>query len=201
MQLPRPVTKGTVSLEQAVHQRRTVRSFSSRAIEVQQLSQLLWAAQGITGNDGFKRASPSAGALYPMNVYVVIGEGGVTHLAAGVYRYEPMAHQLPLVTGGDLRNAVAEASLGQRWMAQAPLAFVITAVYDRARGKYGKRSVRYTMIEAGHIGQNIFLQAEAQGLKAGIVGAFNDREITRVTGIPPSHEPLLVMPAGYRSRI
>jgi SagB-type dehydrogenase family enzyme len=201
MQLPRPAAKGTVTVEQALHQRRTVRSFSSRAIGIHQLSQLLWAAQGVTAIDGFKRAAPSAGALYPMDLYVVIGADGVTDLEEGVYRYEPGAHEVSIVTRGDLREAVAEASLGQRWMARAPLSCLITAEYDRARVKYGQRGRRYAMIEAGHIGQNIFLQAEALGLKAGIVGAFHDRKIAQVTGIPPDHEPLLIMPVGFGHRI
>lgn len=199
MKLPPPKTAGTVSVEQAVHQRRTVRSFSPQPLALDALSQLLWAAQGITGSRGFKRAAPSAGALYPMDVYAVCGEAGIENAAAGVYRYHPGIHALSLITRGDKLRAVADAALSQMWMARAPLNIVITAEYERARGKYGKRSLRYAMIEAGHIGQNIFLQAQALGLKAGIVGAFHDRELIRVLGTPSSHEPLLVMPVGYGS--
>jgi len=200
MKLPPPRTTGTVSVEQAVHQRRTVRSFSAHPLALDALSQLLWAAQGITGSRGFKRAAPSAGALYPMDVFAVTGEAGIDSVGAGVYRYAPGDHALSLIARGDLRKALAEAALSQMWMARAPLNLVITAEYARARGKYGERSLRYAMIEAGHIGQNIFLQAEALGLKAGIVGAFHDRDLVRVMGTPPTHDPLLVMPVGYGAR-
>ena len=197
MKLPNPKTEGTVSVEQAISQRRTVRSFSSDPLDVNQISQLLWSLQGITAKGGFKRAAPSAGALYPMDGYVVVGRDSVKQLDAGVYHYGPQGHLLSLLTGEDLRVALARASLSQIWMARAPINVVITAEYQRATVKYRKRGVRYAMIEAGHIGQNLFLQAEALGLKAGIVGAFRDNEIVRLLKLPTSHEPLLIMPVGY----
>lgn len=198
MKLPKPATKGEVSLERTIKNRRTIRSFTPRQLKLEQCSQLFWAAQGITGDRGFKRAAPSAGALYPMDIYAVVGEDSVEGLKAGVYHYEPGDHAISLVSEGDLRNDVASASLYQMWMAKAPLNFVITAEYDRITIKYGKRGIRYARIEAGHIGQNIFLQAEALNLGAGIVGAFNDEDLIRVMNIPRSHEPLLVMPVGYK---
>ena len=197
MNLPPPKTTGTISVEQAVHQRRTVRSFSAHPLALDALSQLLWAAQGITGSRGGKRAAPSAGALYPMDVYAVTGEGGIDSLGAGVYHYVPGEHALSLIARGDLRMAIAKAALSQQWMIQAPLNLVITAEYARVGRKYGRRAQRYAMIEAGHIGQNVFLQAEALGLKAGIVGAFQDADLIQVLQIPGAHEPLLAMPVGY----
>jgi len=199
MKLPPAKTEGTVTVEQAIRRRRTVRAFISKPLDLHQLSQLLWAAYGITGGGGFKRAAASAGALYPMDVYVVTGKEGVAQIEAGVYRYEPIGHMLSRVLSGDLREALSTASLSQSWMAKAPVNFVITAEYHRATAKYGERGVRYAMIEAGHITQNLFLQAEALGLKAGIVGAFRDNEIIRVVNIPSSHEPLLIMPIGYQA--
>ena len=197
MKLPDPKTKGTASVEQAISQRRTVRSFKSDPLDLNQISQLLWSLQGITANGGFKRAAPSAGALYPMDVYAVVGSNSIKQLDAGVYHHKPQGHLLSFVTGDDLRVPLAKASLSQIWMARAPINVVITAEYQRVAVKYRKRGVRYAMIEAGHIGQNLFLQAEALGLKAGIVGAFRDNEIIRVLKIPTSHEPLLIMPVGY----
>jgi SagB-type dehydrogenase family enzyme len=198
MTLPPPKAEGQISVEQAIKARRTVRSFGSRSLTLDQLSQLLWAAQGITEDGGYKRAAPSAGALYPMDVYAVVGADLLKGVAAGVYRYVPTGHKISLIWEGDIRKELAKAALSQMWIADAPLDLVITAQYDRAASKYGKRAVRYAMIEAGHIGQNIFLQAEALGLGAGIVGAFDDKDVIRVMKIPKDHEPLLIMPVGYR---
>lgn len=197
MKLPPPQTKGRITVEEALEQRRTVRAYQSRALKLSQLSQLLWAAQGLTGNSGYKRAAPSAGALYPMDVYAVLGQDSVAQMEAGVYRYEPQKHALSEIARQDVKDAVAKAALWQMWTAKAPVNLIITAEYSRVTGKYHKRGERYAMIEAGHIGQNIFLQAEALGLKAGIVGAFRDHALKRVLKIPPSHEPLMIMPVGY----
>ena len=197
MKLPQPRTEGVLSVEEAIGQRRTVRSFSPQKLHGDQLSQLLWAAQGTTGHGAFKRAAPSAGALYPMDVYAVVGAESVSRVEAGIYHFEPGKHALSLVNPGDARDAVARACLSQMWMAKAPLHLVVTAEYRRTTGKYGNRGVRYAMIESGHIGQNIFLQAEALGLKAGIVGAYNDEKLMEVMTLPRTHEPLLVMPIGY----
>lgn len=198
MQLPDPTTDGDVSLERTIHQRRTVRSFNSKALTLKQLSQLLWAAQGITGPGGFKRTAPSAGALYPMDIYGAVGGGCIGTLNPGVYLHDPAPHSFSLTQGGDVRRDIAMASLGQMWMSYAPITFVITAEYSRIMGKYGQRGVRYAMIEAGHIGQNIFLQSQAMGLEAGIVGAFEDQKVIQVMGIKKTHEPLLLMPVGYK---
>jgi len=197
MQLPDPITVGNVSLEMTIHQRRTNRSFHSKALTLKQLSQLLWAAQGITEPGGFKRAAPSAGALYPMDIYGAVGGGCIETLNPGVYLYDPGNHYFSLIQEGDSRRDIAMASLGQVWMSYAPITFVITAEYSRIMGKYGQRGVRYAMIEAGHIGQNIFLQSQALGLEAGIVGAFADQKVIQVMGIKGTHEPLLLMPVGY----
>jgi SagB-type dehydrogenase family enzyme len=137
--------------------------------------------------------------LYPLDVYIVAGEMGVADLSAGVYHYIPSDHRIEHVTSGDKREALAIASLNQMWMAVPPLNFVITAEYSRISSKYGERGGRYAMIEAGHVGQNIFLQAEALGLGAGIVGAFEDIKVINILGIPKKHEPLLIMPIGYRA--
>ncbi len=198
MRLPDPMIDGDVSLERTIHQRRTIRSFDSKALTLKQLSQLLWAAQGITGAGGFKRAAPSAGALYPMDIYGVVGRDCIEKLDAGIYLYEPADHSISLVKEGDFRRDVAIASLGQMWMAHAPLSLVITAEYSRITVKYRQRGIRYAIIEAGHIGQNIFLQSEAMGLAAGIVGAFEDQEVIQVMGGKKTHEPLLIMPVGYK---
>jgi len=198
MRLPDPTIDGNVSLEMTIHQRRTVRSFGSKTLTLTQFSQLLWASQGVTDPGGFKRAAPSAGALYPIDIYGAVGEDCVEGLHPGIYLYDPAIHSLSLTQQGDARKGIAVASLGQIWMSYAPITFVITAEYSRITGKYGQRGIRYAMIEAGHIGQNIFLQSQALGLEAGIVGAFQDREVIQIMGIKSTHEPLLIMPVGYK---
>ena len=199
MILPRPDNKGSLSVEEAIKRRRTVRSFSSITLKKEDLSQILYAAQGITEDRGFKRSAPSGGALYPLDVYIVVGEKGVVDLNAAVYRYVPSDHSIEHVTSGDKKEELGRASLNQMWMAAPPLNFVITAEYSRISSKYSERGGRYAMIEAGHVGQNIFLQAEALGLGASIVGAFEDIKVVNVLGIPKKHEPLLIMPVGYRA--
>ena len=198
MNLPKPRLDGSVSVEKAIKARRTVRSFSPRQLTPEQVSQLLWAAQGITQDGGFKRASPSAGALYPMDVFVVVGHEAVRSAAPGIYHYEPRPHATSLLAEGDHRDELARAALSQLWMAKAPLNVVICAQYDRITPKYGPRGERYAAMEAGHIAQNIFLQACALGLDAGIVGAFTDVEVKRVLKLDAAMEPHLLMPVGYR---
>jgi SagB-type dehydrogenase family enzyme len=136
--------------------------------------------------------------LYPMDIYAVVGRAGVEGLQPGIYHYEPEGHTISLLLEGDLREYLASASLHQMWMARAPLYLVVTAEYSRITSKYGERGVRYALMEAGHVSQNIFLQAEALGLGAGIVGAFHDDEVIQVMKILRSHEPLLMMPVGNR---
>ena len=196
--LPKPSFDGKVSVEKAIKGRRTVRDFRGKSLSLNHLSQLVWAGQGITDLLENKRAAPSGGALYPLDIYILVGENGVERMKGGVYRYLTKEHSLLPIAKGDRRKEIALASLSQMWMAQAPIIFIITAEYRRITGKYGERGIRYALIEVGHVGQNLFLQAEALGLGAGIVGAFNDTEVSNIAGLPPKHEPLLIMPVGYK---
>ena len=196
--LPKPSLDGKVSLEKAIKGRRTIRDFKERPLSLNHLSQLLWAAQGITDPKEGKRAAPSGGALYPLDVYLIMGENGVEGMEASIYRYLPEKHSISLLSKGDRRKEIATASLWQMWMAKAPVIFIITAEYRRITEKYGERGTRYALMEVGHVGQNLFLQAEALGLGAGIVGAFNDADVSKVMDSPPQHEPLLIMPVGYK---
>lgn len=196
--LPKPSLDRKVSVEKAIKQRRTIRDFQERTLSLDHLSQLVWSAQGITDSTRGRRAAASGGALYPLDIYVLTGENGVEKMEAGVYHYSPKEHSVLPIAKGDRRREIASASLSQMWMAKAPVIFVITVEYKRITGKYGERGVRYALIEVGHVGQNLFLQAEALGLGAGIVGAFNDSEVSKVVGVPAEHEPLLIMPVGYK---
>jgi SagB-type dehydrogenase family enzyme len=198
--LPEQKTKGPLSLEEILASRRTRRDFQAKPLLLEEFAQLLWSAQGITGADGTLRSAPSGGALYPLDVYAVVGEASVQGLNAGVYRYLPSQHGLEQVASTDLRANMAQACLGQTWMAGAPVSLVLTAEYGRIERKYGARGRRYALIEVGHAGQNIFLQAEALGLGAGIVGAFDDAGLARALHLPRAHEPLIVMPVGHTKK-
>lgn len=197
IRLPRPDTDGPLSVEGAIAARRSVRAFAGEPVSLGALAQLLWAAQGVTGADGFKRAAPSAGAKYPIELFVVAGE--VLGLPAGVYHYEPAEHVLTLVSGGDRRGALCDAALSQDWVRRAPLALLITAVYERTMEKYGARGVRYVHIEAGAVAENVYLQAESLGLGTTFVGAFSDEDVKEFLG-GAGVEPLGVMPMGARER-
>ncbi|MCL4503884.1 MAG: SagB/ThcOx family dehydrogenase [Deltaproteobacteria bacterium] len=197
MKLPPPSYKGNVSVEEALKARRTVREFAARSLDLQQVSQLLWGADGLSDDRGHRTAA-SAGATYPLEIYLVAGERGVADLPAGVYRYLVKEHALEPGLRGDLRNAVARASLNQTWMTHAPVIMIIAAEYRRCTQRYGERGIMYTHMESGHAGTNIFLQAEALGLGAGIVGAFEDKGLGQTLQLPKEQVPLLVMPVGYK---
>jgi SagB-type dehydrogenase family enzyme len=192
--LPAPRTRGTLSLEEALQRRRSVRAFATDGLSLAELAQLLWAAQGITSRSG-GRTAPSAGALYPLEVYVAVGE--VAGLERGVYRYVPQGHRIELVATGDRRSALAAAALGQRWFEEAPAVIVFTAVYERITGKYRERGVRYAQLEAGHAAENLLLEVTALGLGAAVVGAFEDGRVREVLGLPASVEPLELVPVGW----
>jgi SagB-type dehydrogenase family enzyme len=144
------------------------------------------------------RTAASAGATFPLEIYLVVGERGVADLAPGIYRYRPQDHALELTVKGEARPAVARASLNQSWMTEAPVMLVMAAEFKRCTARYGERGVMYTHMEVGHVGTNIFLQAESLGLGAGIVGAFEDKGVSQALKLPGHHEPLLVMPVGYK---
>lgn len=193
--LPVPRVDGDVALERTLAERRSVRDFATGALSLQQVGQLLWAAQGITNKDGM-RTAPSAGALYPLEIYVTVGE--VSDLAAGVYRYEPAAHRLVRVAERDMRGELCAAALDQACVAEGAAVFVFTAVEQRTTRKYGRRGVRYVHIEVGHAAQNLMLQATALGLGGVTVGAFDDGAVARVLVLPDGEAPLYLVPVGRR---
>ncbi len=197
VKLPPPDFRGKVSVEETLKARRTVRHFAARALDLKQVSQLLWGTDGVSDPRGF-RTAPSAGATFPLELYLVAGERAVSGLNPGVYHYLPGEHALELTVKGDLRAPVARASLHQTWMAEAPVMVVIAAEYRRCTARYGDRGIRYTHMEVGNASQNLFLQAGALGLGAGIVGAFDDQTLSQTLNLPRDHAPLLVMPVGYK---
>ena len=197
LQLPKPSLEGEVSVEKAIKGRRSVRSFGEEPLDLKEVSQLMLAAQGITDPARNYRAAPSAGATYPLEVYLVAGSNGVNGLGEGVFLYEPGPHQLEKVLTGDRQPSLREAALGQGPVSDAPANIVITAVYERTKRRYGARGERYVHMEAGHVGQNLYLQAEALGLGMVVIGAFEDDQVKKVLELPEERNPLYVIPIGH----
>ena len=188
MALPKPRLQGDISLEATLAQRRSVRSFTEEELTLEEISQLLWAAQGMTAAWG-GRTAPSAGALYPLEVYVAT--------ANGLYHYVPQGHKVIIESQDDLRPKLWEAGLKQDAIRDAAAVFVITAIHERTAKKYGGRAERYVKLEAGHACQNILLQAVALHLGAAPIGAFYDDQVQAALSLPPDHEPLYLIPVGH----
>ena len=191
--LPAPCLDGGFSLEHALRERRSLREFGKTALTREEISQLLWAAQGITSRDGL-RTAPSAGALYPLELYLVAGM--VRDLDSGIYKYAPGGHKLVKIVAGDRRRELASAAHGQDCVADAAAVLVFAAAERRTTRKYGSRGVRYVHIETGHAAQNVFLQATALGLGAVVVGAFDDDRLRETLKLPEGEAPLYLMPLG-----
>ena len=191
--LPKSSTNSEHSLETLLQQRRSVRDYQPSALNLKHLGQLMWAAQGINHPEGL-RTAPSAGALYPLELYVV--SGNVEGLVPAVYHYDVQDHSLNKTIDGDLRKPLARAALNQTWLADAAAVITFTVVYDRTTRKYGQRGKRYVDIEVGHAAQNLFLQAEAIGLGTVVVGAFDDEAISNTLRLPVDTKPIILMPVG-----
>ncbi len=196
VKLPEPRRQGELSVEEALQKRRSIREYAPGPLKLEDVAQILWSAQGFNDPAGY-RTAPSAGALYPLEVYLVVGD--VSDLPAGVYHYRPRPHDLVLVKSGDLRRPLFSASLRQECVRDAPAVLAIAGVYERTARKYGKRARRYVQMEVGHAAQNVYLQAAANGLATVIVGAFDDGDVQKVLGLQVDHEILALMPLG-RSR-
>jgi SagB-type dehydrogenase family enzyme len=188
--LPAPAESGALPLEQALRRRRSIREYTSRPLSAREIGQLLWAAQGVTSSEGF-RTAPSAGALYPLEVYVAT--------AQGFYHYEPTGHRLTQRSSRDLRPALQRAA-HQDPVGRAPAVFVIAGVYTRTAAKYGERAERYVVLEAGHAAQNLLLEAVALGLGAVPVGAFDDAGVQQALDLPSGYQPLYLIPVGHPTR-
>ena len=192
-ELPEPKLSSKISVEEALSRRRSVREYGKGSLNIEEISQLLWAAQGITARWG-GRTAPSAGALYPLEIYVVVGE--VQGLLPGLYHYDPQKHGITKKVDGDLRQKLTRASLYQDAIAKTPVTFVITAVYERTMKKYRQRGIQYVHMEVGCVSENIYLQAETLNLGTVFIGAFEDEKVKKALGI--KEEPLSIMPVGKK---
>jgi len=191
--LSEPHREGTVALERCIQQRRSVRGFGEQALAASQLGQLLWAAQGLTGDEN-KRVVSSAGAFYPLELYVVLGN--VMLMPAGVYHYVPVKHELLLRTSGYERERFVHAARHQEWIGTAAAIVCIAAVWQRTTVKYGNRGRGYVFMEAGHAAESLMLQAVALGLATTMVGAFYDDEVKSVFCLNADEVPLALIPIG-----
>jgi SagB-type dehydrogenase family enzyme len=193
IKLPSPVFSSSTTIEEALLKRRSIREYKNEPLSLEQLSQLLWAAQGITDKEG-KRTAPSAGALYGLEVYAAVSN--VKNLDPGFYRYDPHTHSLSKKIARDVKKNISSAALGQSCINQAAVNIVIAGVYDRIKFKYGERGIRYTHMEAGHAAQNVFLQAVSLKLGTVVVGAFRDDDLRKELKLPSKETPLYIMPVG-----
>lgn len=187
-QLPAPRFDSDISLEECLRNRRSIRQFSPQELSDRELSQLLWAAQGITDRQRQFRTAPSAGATYPLELYVVTGEG--------IFHYLVRQHALRETAAGDYRENLAQAALGQSAIASAPAVIAITAVYERTTQRYGGRGEQYVLIEVGHAAQNIHLQAVGLGLASVPIGAFYEDRCASVLNLSSKEKVLYLIPVG-----
>jgi len=185
-----------VSVEKAIFRRRSARDYKAKPITFEALSQLLWSAQGITETENKFRAAPSAGALYPLEIYVAVSK--VYNLSCGVYKYDPHSHSLEVIKTQDVLLDIVEATYRQEWIAKSSIVIGFAANMERTTRKYGTRGVQYVLFEVGHSSQNVYLQAVSLGLGTVAVGAFNDSKIHKVFGMLKDEIPLYLMPVGVQ---
>ena len=193
IELPDINNDGALSLERVLSKRRSIREYHPGPLTLAEVSQLLWAPQGLTSAEGL-RTAPSAGALYPLELYLVAGD--LSGLPSGIYRYLSRYNELHRVVTGDKRASLAAAAFGQKWVKESAAVVVFAAVYERVTIKYGERGVRYTHIEVGHAAQNLSLQAAALNLGTVTVGAFNDAAVKKLLHMGDDEQPLYLMPLG-----
>jgi len=193
IKLPDPQKTGQISVEEALAERRSIRDYKDEPLSLEEISQLLWAAQGITAPDFGGRTAPSAGSTYPLEVYLVVRKAEID---PGLYKYLPDEHKLVMVLEKDVSYQLAEAALGQAFIAKAPVNLVFSAVFERTSRSYGDRGAQYVYMEAGHAAQNVYLQAQSLGLGTVVVGAFGDEEVRELLNLSEKEAPLYIIPVG-----
>jgi len=189
IRLPKPKEKGSVSIEETLNKRKSVRDYKKTSLNMEEVSQLLWAG---SGKNLSRRTAPSAGATYPLEIYLVAGE--VEGLEPGVYHYSITKHSLERIKEQDIRRGLCRAAMEQRMIDRAPISLIIAADYGRTTGHYGQRGMRYVHMEVGHVGQNVSLQAVALNMGTVMIGAFDDQRVKEVLEI--EEEPLYIIPIG-----
>jgi SagB-type dehydrogenase family enzyme len=197
IKLPLPQLEGKMSVEEALARRRSRRVFKDYSLTLEQVSQLLWSAQGITEERNGLRTAPSAGALYPLDIYLVVGKDKVEDLKVGVYHYNPLQHSLTIILEEDRRREISQACLDKNQIENAPVSLIITAEFSRTTNKFGKKGINFVYMEAGHVAQNIYLQVESLGLATVSMGGIREKDISQALNLPEQYIPLYVMPVGH----
>jgi SagB-type dehydrogenase family enzyme len=193
IKLPAAIKDGQMSLEKALTLRRSIRSYAPEALSVQELSQLLWSAQGITNERGF-RTAPSAGATFPLEMFVVVNN--VNRLKRGIYHYNPHDNTLEVIHLKNISSELMRASLSQSMITEAGAVLVFGAIFDRTTDRYNERGIRYVYNEVGHASQNVHLQAAALDLGTVVIGAYRDEEVEEILNLDPEIRVLYMMPVG-----
>ncbi len=194
IKLPEPAYMGEMPVEEAISRRRSVRHYKEGLLQVAEVSQLLWSAQGMTSAARGFRAAPSAGARYPLETYLIAGD--VVSLEAGLYKYMPQGHRLLQLTAGDMRSELAGVCLGQRMIREAAVTVLFVAVFERMVSRYGKRGTRYVYMDAALAAENAHLQGVALGLGSVIIGAFDDAGVQNALDLPEDEQPVLLLTFG-----
>jgi len=199
VQLPAPQLTGSTSVEKAIYDRRSVRRYTNQSLTLQDVEQLMWAAQGITNTTTGFRAAPSAGATYPLEIYILVGNRSVNGLNQGLYHFNPYNNTLEQILGNDARPQLSTAANGQPWVEQAPVDIIITGNYQKMIDKYKDEtlSTRFVNMEAGHAGENIYLEAGARGLVTVALGSFKDDQVHQILTIPSDESTLYIFPVGH----
>jgi SagB-type dehydrogenase family enzyme len=197
--LPSPQLTGNISVEEAIQNRRSIRKFSNESLSINNVSQILWAAQGITNKQSSLRAAPSAGQVYPLEIYLIAGTEGVNGLEEGVYHYSPSNNTLEKKINGDLRADLSSIADNQPWVKQAPVNILITGNYQKMIDKYTDKELctRFVDLEAGHVGENIYLQSETLGLVTVSLGSFNETQLKQLLQLPDNETPIYIFPVGH----
>lgn len=194
IELPEPNPKGALALEEALTLRRSLRAFAPDPLSLAHVGQLAWSAQGVTEAATGYRTAPSAGGTLPVEVDLVVH--GVPGLEDGVYRYQPGAHALRRRLAGDRRQAVADATLNQGFVAEAPVIVALSAVAARTVPKFGAFTDRLIDMEVGHVGQNVSLQAVALGLGTVVVAGLREAELADALALGEGERPIYLLPVG-----
>ncbi len=193
IKLPKFKVAGNISIEETLYRRRSIRKFLNDSLNLEEISQILWAAQGITNTDG-RRTSPSAGATYPLELYLISNK--VEGLKDGVYQYIPDQHLLKVKKEGDLLKEIAGATYQVEMCSGAAGIIVITAIVERTVSVYGERGMRYIYMEAGHAAENLSLQGVALNIGSVLVGAFDDLRVIKALSLSKGEIPLYIIPIG-----